>query len=961
MISSTLIDLPDHRKAVEEACLRRGMFPLMMEHLPACASDATGISLSLVEQADIYLGVFAHRYGYVPEGQDKSIVEMEYERAVERGIPRLIFVMHEDHLLTIKSVEMGAGAIKLRAFKERLLKENVGNFFKDPADLRGSVLNSLVPYGESQPNHFHYVTDIPAPPEPYIAHTYSLLRTKALVGRQHELNMLTDWVTNRNTDAYPAHLLIITAIAGMGKSALTWRWFNEVAPYEMRPLAGRMWWSFYESDAYFENFVTRALAYVTRRAKEEVGLIPQPEREEQLLSVLNRKPYLLVLDGLERILTGYTLIDSAHLTDDELDEHATNEEHRLRKTADPRAGDFLRKLASVRSSRILISSRLFPAELDTPSGQPYPGSFNFALKGLSDDDAINLWREFGVSGSRELLLPMFHLFENHPLLIRALASEVGSYRPAPGDFDRWRKAHPDFDPFGLPLKQVKTHVLEFPLRGLDGRGRRLLHIVAALRMPATYPTLESLLVGDDKLLPDAVTLDAVLTELEDRGLLSWDRIPNRYALHPFVRGVIWSQLAKHERREVCQTLYDYFSSLDLVRSWQKKDWKKVTVLEDLTAFIELYNTLICLEQYEDAGKLFIARLERPLYRRLSANRQRAELMERLFPDGLFPRLEGVGKKAFFLAALALAYSADGQPGRAVPLYVRELTLLKIENKPINISIALYKASDALRQVGRLCGSEDSARQALKIAREHDDRFHEAVILEFLALALAARGEEGESETALSHSLQQFTELGLGKLGGAPNSFLAQRALWLGDFAAARLFANRARQLVDEWPHELALIRAVRLQGLAALGLGELDDADTLLHGAIGRARVVNLVEEELPALVGLAELMRRQGRHKAARELLQDVRELAERGPYPLFYADAYNVLAQLELDAGRGAEAAQAASKAFRLSWCDGPPYIYARGLRVARAHLTALSAQEPDDLSPFDKGRCEVIKIGP
>ena len=33
MISSTARDLPEHRKEVMDACLRQGMFPIMMEHL----------------------------------------------------------------------------------------------------------------------------------------------------------------------------------------------------------------------------------------------------------------------------------------------------------------------------------------------------------------------------------------------------------------------------------------------------------------------------------------------------------------------------------------------------------------------------------------------------------------------------------------------------------------------------------------------------------------------------------------------------------------------------------------------------------------------------------------------------------------------------------------------------------------------------------------------------------------
>ena len=112
---------------------------------------------------------------------------------------------------------------------------------------------------------FHYVSTIPPQGEPYIAHPYTLLQVKGLVGRKGELEMLTDWVTK------PKHSVIslfnIVAIGGMGKSALTWTWFNNIAPQEKK-WEGRVWWSFYESDATFENFITRTLAYVSGRSPE---------------------------------------------------------------------------------------------------------------------------------------------------------------------------------------------------------------------------------------------------------------------------------------------------------------------------------------------------------------------------------------------------------------------------------------------------------------------------------------------------------------------------------------------------------------------------------------------------------------------------------------------------------------------------------------------------------------------
>jgi hypothetical protein len=87
-------------------------------------------------------------------------------------------------------------------------------------------------------------------------------------------------------------------------------------------------------------------------------------------------------------------------------------------------------------------------------------------------------------------------------------------------------------------------------------------------------------------------------------------------------------------------------------------------------------------------------------------------------------------------------------------------------------------------------------------------------------------------------------------------------------------------------------------------------ADERLHHALTRARIVNFIEEELPALVALAELRRRQGGVKTAREFLNDIWESAERGPYPSFHADAFNVLSQIERDEGSTEAAIEAATK---------------------------------------------------
>lgn len=143
MISSTARDLPEHREQVMKACLAQGMFPQMMEQLPASDAGAVAASLAMVDEADVYLGVIGWRYGTVPAGYDISITEMEYNRATVRGIPRLMFLMDEEHPVRGSDVEKGPGAVKLQVFRERLASTHVVNFFKSPEDLRAQVTNTL--------------------------------------------------------------------------------------------------------------------------------------------------------------------------------------------------------------------------------------------------------------------------------------------------------------------------------------------------------------------------------------------------------------------------------------------------------------------------------------------------------------------------------------------------------------------------------------------------------------------------------------------------------------------------------------------------------------------------------------------------------------------------------------------------------------------------------------------------
>ncbi|MCB9450334.1 MAG: SUMF1/EgtB/PvdO family nonheme iron enzyme [Anaerolineaceae bacterium] len=151
-ISSTSIDLPEHRAAVQNAILSLGLYPSGMENWPVSGENPVGLCQRQVNDAEIYLGIYAHRYGWQPDGFDgQSITELEYEWAGEvrrdgKPIPRLCFVMDNSHPWPVDKMELDAKG-KLDAFKARV-KENQVGFFTTPDNLKAQVTAALAPYAQ---------------------------------------------------------------------------------------------------------------------------------------------------------------------------------------------------------------------------------------------------------------------------------------------------------------------------------------------------------------------------------------------------------------------------------------------------------------------------------------------------------------------------------------------------------------------------------------------------------------------------------------------------------------------------------------------------------------------------------------------------------------------------------------------------------------------------------------------
>lgn len=159
-LSSTFEDLKEHRAAVFAALERAGLDVARMEAYAAADERPLDLCLRDVARSEIYVGLVAWRYGYVPPDehgnpQGKSITALEYRQAEDRTLRKLLFFAHSDTKAhwpdRFKDEVTGDGerGAKLDAFRNELGTEKTVSFFRTPDELATLVLAAIMRSGLS--------------------------------------------------------------------------------------------------------------------------------------------------------------------------------------------------------------------------------------------------------------------------------------------------------------------------------------------------------------------------------------------------------------------------------------------------------------------------------------------------------------------------------------------------------------------------------------------------------------------------------------------------------------------------------------------------------------------------------------------------------------------------------------------------------------------------------------------
>src|SRR5687767_10547303 len=140
-LSSTYEDLKECREAVCKVLRQMHHQVEGMESYTADGRPPLEKCLEDVARCDVYLGIFARRYGYVLEEGDlkgKSITELEYREAIRLGKKVLIFILSSEAGWREENEDEGH-IRSLRLLREELRKKHMVSFFNDCNHLAAQV------------------------------------------------------------------------------------------------------------------------------------------------------------------------------------------------------------------------------------------------------------------------------------------------------------------------------------------------------------------------------------------------------------------------------------------------------------------------------------------------------------------------------------------------------------------------------------------------------------------------------------------------------------------------------------------------------------------------------------------------------------------------------------------------------------------------------------------------------
>lgn len=143
-LSSTCRDLGPFRDAAYRAIEGlQGYHCVRMEDFGARDWDADEFCRARIAECDVFVCLIGHLYGSRPPGGSTSYTEREYDVAVKTGLPRLLFVAHDDLPVCADLREPEELWCRQERFRKRAQQDRIAGMFAAPDQLAAQVVTAL--------------------------------------------------------------------------------------------------------------------------------------------------------------------------------------------------------------------------------------------------------------------------------------------------------------------------------------------------------------------------------------------------------------------------------------------------------------------------------------------------------------------------------------------------------------------------------------------------------------------------------------------------------------------------------------------------------------------------------------------------------------------------------------------------------------------------------------------------
>ena len=144
-VSSTFTDLQEERKKILDILLMADCIPAGMEAFVAADVEQFEVIKKVIDLCDYYVLIIGKRYGSLHPETGISYTEMEYDYAIEKGIPVLVFALDPSVEVTAEKQESDPiKAQKLQAFRTKAMNNRLASVWLTRDDLTGKLAVSIM-------------------------------------------------------------------------------------------------------------------------------------------------------------------------------------------------------------------------------------------------------------------------------------------------------------------------------------------------------------------------------------------------------------------------------------------------------------------------------------------------------------------------------------------------------------------------------------------------------------------------------------------------------------------------------------------------------------------------------------------------------------------------------------------------------------------------------------------------